>query len=86
MILVIGNERLLSDLQRKYPDPNQMTVLKVPKSGGVVSRETSTRKEMQLRRVKEYFYGSVKNELTPFSQTVSFNDVIVRRVVQGNHY
>lgn len=37
-----------------------------------------------MQRVKEYFYGTLKNELTPFSQTVSFTDVIVRRAMEGS--
>jgi hypothetical protein len=34
---VIGNERLLSDLERKYPDRNTMNIIKLDKSGGVNS-------------------------------------------------
>lgn len=36
IILVIGNERLLSDLQRKYSSVESMTILKLNKSGGVI--------------------------------------------------
>jgi polyribonucleotide 5'-hydroxyl-kinase len=36
VILVIGNERLLSDLERKYPDRNMMSIIKLDKSGGVI--------------------------------------------------
>jgi polyribonucleotide 5'-hydroxyl-kinase len=39
---------------------------------------------MHLQRVKEYFYGTLKNDLTPFSQTVSFTDIIVRRAMEGS--
>jgi hypothetical protein len=34
--------------------------------------------------VKQYFYGVPTVELTPFSQTVPFTDVIVRRAVEGS--
>jgi polyribonucleotide 5'-hydroxyl-kinase len=61
-----------------------MKILKLNKSGGVVSLDKSTRRQMQLQRVKEYFYGSFGNDLTPFSQTVSFSDIVVRRVVEGS--
>ncbi|KAJ3000162.1 hypothetical protein HDV02_000445 [Globomyces sp. JEL0801] len=83
IILVIGHERLLSDLHRKYPDKSTMTILKLNKSGGVASRDKTYRRQSQLQRVKEYFYGTIKNDLTPFSQTVSFSEVVVRRVVEG---
>ncbi|KAJ3269429.1 hypothetical protein HDV01_001427 [Terramyces sp. JEL0728] len=35
---------------------------------------------LNTKRVKEYFYGK---DLTPFSQTVSFNDIIVRQIKKG---
>lgn len=35
VVVVIGNERLLSDLQRNYPDANEMSIIKLAKSGGV---------------------------------------------------
>lgn len=61
-----------------------MTILKLNKSGGVVSRDKAARRAMQLQRIKEYFYGTSKNDLTPFSQTVPLSDVIVRRVMEGS--
>jgi polyribonucleotide 5'-hydroxyl-kinase len=36
VILVIGNERILSDLNRKYSSNSGITVLKIAKSGGVI--------------------------------------------------
>ena len=60
-----------------------MTVIKLSKSGGVVSRDTAHRRQVLLQRVKGYFYGTIKNDLTPFSQTVSFADLVVRRVIEG---
>lgn len=83
-ILVIGHERMYSDLKRQYADNSGVTVLKLNKSGGVVSRDKNTTRQEQMQKVKEYFHGSIKNELTPFSQTVSFSDVVVRRVGEGN--
>lgn len=40
-----------------------MVVLKIPKSGGVVTRGKAIRKQEHLNRVEEYFYGSVNGEL-----------------------
>jgi polyribonucleotide 5'-hydroxyl-kinase len=50
----------------------------------VVSRDKAIRRQIQLQRVKEYFYGTLKNDLTPFSQTVPFSDIVVRRVMEGS--
>ncbi|KAJ3306620.1 Cleavage polyadenylation factor subunit clp1 [Kappamyces sp. JEL0829] len=65
VVLVIGHERLLSNLQQRYKDDPAVSIVKIAKSGG-------------------YFYGSLKNELTPFSQTVAFTDIIVRRAQEGS--
>jgi polyribonucleotide 5'-hydroxyl-kinase len=82
VILVIGHERLLSELQRKFAG-SDITVLKLAKSGGVVARDKAARKEELFQRVREYFYGSPGADLNPFSQTVSFNDIIVRHATEG---
>ncbi|KAK6098749.1 Cleavage polyadenylation factor subunit clp1 [Batrachochytrium dendrobatidis] len=83
VILVIGHERLYSDLFRKYSDKPGMNVVKLNKSGGVVTRDKEIRRKMQMQRVKEYFYGTHKTEMMPFSQTVPFSEVVVRRVGEG---
>jgi polyribonucleotide 5'-hydroxyl-kinase len=82
VVLVIGHERLLSELQRKFAG-TEMTILKIAKSGGVTTRDKATRRQEALQRVKEYFYGTVVGDLNPFSQTVSFNDIIVRHATEG---
>ncbi len=47
-------------------------------------RDKQVRKNLQLLRVKEYFYGSIRNTLTPFSQVVSFSEIVVRRIEEGS--
>ncbi|KAH6588784.1 hypothetical protein BASA50_010490 [Batrachochytrium salamandrivorans] len=83
VILVIGHERLYSDLLRKYSSNPGMTVVKLNKSGGAVTRDKDIRRKLQMQRVKEYFYGTHKNGIMPFSQTVPFSGVVVRRVGEG---
>jgi polyribonucleotide 5'-hydroxyl-kinase len=82
VIVVIGHERLYSDLSQKYTD-DSMTILKLTKSGGAVSRSKEYARKLQLQSIKHYFYGSPDFELMPFSQTVSFADVAVRRIGEG---
>ena len=49
-----------------------------------MSRDKNFRKQLQANRIKEYFYGAPgKNDLAPFSVTLSFNDVLIRRVTEG---
>jgi polyribonucleotide 5'-hydroxyl-kinase len=66
VVLVIGHDRLYQQLRSFYPksqDKNAATtttVIKLPKSGGVVNRDAMTRKVLESRIVKEYFYGPKK--------------------------
>ncbi|KAL2915818.1 Cleavage polyadenylation factor subunit clp1 [Polyrhizophydium stewartii] len=83
VVFVIGYERLYSDLLRHFGAQSPVSVLKLNKSGGVVTRDKDFRRKLQMQRVKEYFYGSMRSEMTPFSQTVSFSDIAVRRVGEG---
>ena len=82
MIIVLGDEKLLNILKNDYP--HGATILKVGKSGGVVARDKDIRRQFQLYRVKQYFYGGTRTTLTPFSQTVPFGDLIVRRAIVGS--
>lgn len=79
---MIGDEKLLNILKNDYPSGVQ--ILKVGKSGGVVTRDKEIRRQFQLYRVRQYFYGGTRTTLTPFSQTVPFGELIVRRPIVGS--
>lgn len=50
----------------------------------MATRDKNFRKQLSLLRVKEYFYGSPgRNDLAPFSMTLSFNDILVRVISEG---
>ncbi|KAI8618295.1 protein CLP1 [Chytriomyces sp. MP71] len=80
IVLVLGHERLYSDLTRQFQGSKEVTVLKLAKSGGVVSRDKAFRRAVEGARVREYFYGTPRFPLSPFSNTVKFDDLAVRRV------
>ncbi|KAI9333142.1 Pre-mRNA cleavage complex II protein Clp1-domain-containing protein [Obelidium mucronatum] len=83
VIFVIGHERLFSDLHRLYQPSiasKNLVVLKLPKSGGVVSRDKAYRRALQSAKIREYFYGTPKFPLSPFSSIVGFHELHVRRV------
>ncbi|KAJ3298078.1 hypothetical protein HK104_011191 [Borealophlyctis nickersoniae] len=82
-ILVLGHERLYSDLARRYKDNAAISVVKLAKSGGVVSRDKVFRRQVQMHKIREYFYGTPKTELSPYSNIVGFADVNIRRVGGG---
>ncbi|KAI8920096.1 Pre-mRNA cleavage complex II protein Clp1-domain-containing protein [Powellomyces hirtus] len=82
-ILVLGHERLYSELTRRYRQDSGISIVKLAKSGGVVTRDKTYRRHLQMHKIKEYFYGTRKGELSPYSSLVPFSDVAVRRVGEG---
>ncbi len=63
----------------------QVSVVKLARSGGVVARDQSVRKNARKSRFKEYFYGQDKGPGTPAALspeviTVKFDDITVVRV------
>lgn len=80
VILVLGAERLFSQLKSEsFAGKQHVSVVKLTKSGGVVTRVSTDRREMRKRSFREYFYG-FGGGLYPHQKTVSFKDVVVCRV------
>ncbi|KAH9981105.1 Pre-mRNA cleavage complex II protein Clp1-domain-containing protein [Lactifluus volemus] len=57
VILVVGHEKLNAEMQRTYG--NRMTVVKIPKSGGVVELDLQYRQRVHAQQVHTYMYGQV---------------------------
>jgi polyribonucleotide 5'-hydroxyl-kinase len=72
VVLVLGHDRLYSMMKsavaKESDDFNQTKVIKVPRSGGVVSREKSFLLQCRSRSIKRYFYGSM---IEPTSTTAA---------------
>lgn len=74
VVVVIGHDKLYSDLSRAFKAPtSNVQVVKLPKSGGVVTRQVSYRRDARDMRISEYFYGPSK-ELSPSSSSVGFDE------------
>ncbi|CAJ0639066.1 2613_t:CDS:10 [Entrophospora sp. SA101] len=84
IIIVLGHERLYSDMARLYSDHSKIHVLKLAKSGGVVYQDKGFRRQVQMRKIREYFYGLPKVELSPCSTLINLNDVTIFRVGVGS--
>ena len=87
VLLVIGHERLYTQLLNKFNSATQTTpihVIKLEKSGGVVSRDLKFRKLTQSARIREYFYGTKtldqRATISPYSNQVLFKDINVCRI------
>ncbi|KAI9571432.1 hypothetical protein HD554DRAFT_2016926 [Boletus coccyginus] len=55
VILVVGHEKLNAEMQRLYG--NQLTVVKIPKSGGVVELDHGYRERVHNYQLHAYMYG-----------------------------
>ncbi|CAK5277587.1 unnamed protein product [Mycena citricolor] len=55
VILVVGHEKLNVELQRAYG--NRITVVKIPKSGGVVELDHLYRQRVHMYQLHTYMYG-----------------------------
>ena len=80
-LVVVGSERLYSDMLRRYDNPSSgVTVIKLPQSGGCVDRDEQYLKNHRHRQVKEYFFGDPKRTLSPYTMTVDFSVLNIYRI------
>ncbi|XP_020588205.1 protein CLP1 homolog [Phalaenopsis equestris] len=82
VVLVLGQEKLYSLLKDVAKNNPNMDIVKLHKSGGVVSRNPKFRQKSRGFRIREYFYG-LFNDLSPHSNIVSFSDITVYRIGGG---
>lgn len=88
MILVLGSERLYSDLHRRFDGrrastEESITVVKLAKSGGCVDRDDAYMRQVRQMQIREYFFGDAKRTLSPHTQLVDFAQVIIYKIRQG---
>ncbi|KAH9035396.1 Clp1-domain-containing protein [Lactarius pseudohatsudake] len=57
VILVVGHEKLNVEVQRAYG--SRMSVVKIPKSGGVVELDLQYRQRIHAQQIYTYMYGQV---------------------------
>ncbi|CCE80364.1 Piso0_003480 [Millerozyma farinosa CBS 7064] len=76
-IAVIGNERLLIDLKKKFKhkiNSSSLDIVKVAKSGGVVELDEKYIRDIQQESIREYFHGNFRNTLSPFKTDIDIKD------------
>lgn len=59
IVLVMSHDRLYATLSAALPE-SAVTIVKLPRSGGVVERSPAVRRTQRKRAVHEYFYGPPK--------------------------
>jgi polyribonucleotide 5'-hydroxyl-kinase len=81
VIIVLGNERLYSDL-KSDTRITRSSIVKLNKSGGVVVRNDKQRNQQRNIQLKQYFYG-INNELAPHTQVLHWREIEIYRVGGG---
>ena len=87
VLLVLGSERLYSDMTRRFAQPPSnsqasVSVLKLDKSGGCVDRDAAYQQQARHAQMREYFFGDARNPLSPHTQQLDFSDLAVYRVAE----
>ncbi|KAL2267164.1 hypothetical protein VTJ83DRAFT_4441 [Remersonia thermophila] len=82
IVVVVGSPDVHAALQRAwgsnktlYGEP--VTFLHLDKSDGVVPRDYEFAKFTREAAIKEYFFGDAKRTLSPFTQSVGFDDLAI---------
>uniref|UniRef100_A0A0D6R4E5 Protein CLP1 homolog n=1 Tax=Araucaria cunninghamii TaxID=56994 RepID=A0A0D6R4E5_ARACU len=82
VVLVLGQEKLYSMLKDMLKGKTNIDIVKLHRSGGVVSRNAKYRSRMRVCRTREYFYG-ITNDLSPHASVANFNDLLIYRIGGG---
>lgn len=82
---MLGSERLYSDMARRFAhagsdDDEAVHVLKLTKSGGCVERDSTYLQQLRQAEIRNYFFGTPKNTLSPHTTSVEFNAISIFRV------
>lgn len=91
IILVLGSERLHSEMLRRFSthktdNGEAITLVRLDKSGGCVDRDDAFMQQMREATIKEYFFGDAKRTLSPHTQVVNFDELSIYKVKEGIQY
>ncbi|KAI0831014.1 Clp1-domain-containing protein [Hypoxylon sp. FL0890] len=89
IVLVIGSERMTSEIQKKFVGQKtsldeQITVVSLDKSGGVVERDSGFLQQAREAAIREYFFGSANTTLSPFTQLVDFSALSIWKINEAS--
>ncbi len=88
IVVVLGSPGVHSELQRRLENERTahgevITLIPLDKSEGVAERDRDFMKFTREAAIKEYFFGDAKRTLSPFTQSVGFDDVAIFKAPDG---
>ncbi|KAI9713234.1 MAG: Cleavage polyadenylation factor subunit clp1 [Bogoriella megaspora] len=95
VILVVGSERLFSDMKRKFAPQvsvgsangtvdEAVKVVKLAKSGGCVDRDETYMKAIRAQQIRSYFFGEKALTLSPLTVMVGYDEVTILRYSEAS--
>ncbi|KAL9062143.1 MAG: hypothetical protein Q9157_009191 [Trypethelium eluteriae] len=90
VVLVLGSERLYSDMRRKFAPQGQTSteesvrVVKLTKSEGCVARDETYMRALRAQQIRGYFFGDKGLSLNPLTVMVGFDDVTIYRYTEAS--
>ncbi|CAD6504722.1 BgTH12-00227 [Blumeria graminis f. sp. triticale] len=90
VILVLGSERLHSEMLRRFSSyktrtGESITLVKLDKSGGCVDRDEEYLQQIRDASIKEYFFGGPITTLSPHTQLINFEEALVYKIKDGTN-
>lgn len=82
VVLTLGSERLYADLTRRFAR-SDLTVLRLDKSGGCVDRDETYMSLVHQSQIKEYFFGTPKQPLSPSTLSIEFSAITIYQIRQN---
>lgn len=76
VLIVLGSERLYSDMMKRFSRPD-ITVVKLDRSGGAIDKDAIFASRERQEQVHEYFYGDSRVTLNPHSTFVEWSDIAI---------
>mmetsp|Transcript_2004 Transcript_2004/g.5604 ORF Transcript_2004/g.5604 Transcript_2004/m.5604 type:complete len:427 (-) Transcript_2004:425-1705(-) len=80
-IVVIADDRLYSRITARFAHA-RVSVIKAPKSGGVVVRSKAFKHECRMDQLRQYFYG-IAGQLCPSSTVIPFSSVTLMAIEEA---
>ncbi|KAK4044193.1 mRNA cleavage and polyadenylation factor CLP1 [Parachaetomium inaequale] len=89
IVVVLGSAEMHAELQRRLGNERTahgeaITLILLDKSDGVAERDRDFMKFTREAAIKEYFFGDAKRTLSPFTQSVGFDDVAIFKAPDGS--
>ncbi|KAJ1333240.1 polyribonucleotide 5'-hydroxyl-kinase [Microdochium nivale] len=89
IIVVLGSERMTSDLQKRFGGHRttlgeEVAVVGLDKSGGVAERDAAFMQQVREAAIREYFFGDARSTLSPFTQQVDFAALSLWRISEDS--